>query len=399
MSRVLVLSPEKIRPRMAGMAIRAVAIARTLARAGHDVSLACPGGSEGARGGALAADDSGRPAFARDAAAHDVAVVSGHALETLGDFPGAVVADLYDPFLVENLAYAASLGPRVFENDRRAFFGLAERADLLLAASEEQRLFYAGLLLGRDALHAEDLDGDPDARRFLAVAPFGVDETEPGPPAPAPELGPSPHDVLFGGVYDWYDPALVLDAWADVLAAVPDARLVFCKSPNPDSTPQARLAAAEETARARGWLGRSVRVVAWTPYEERGGFYRSFRAAVLAHAASLETRLSFRTRVLDFLWAGLPVAATEGGAASALVASSGAGLVVRPDPRALSEALIALLGDDALHAKAAAAARRAAAERPWSATLAPLLAFAESPRRRNRVPRPFLSRALARLVP
>src|SRR6185295_7014406 len=89
--------------------------------------------------------DSAAAGFAARAEEYGVAVVSGHALEALGAFAGAVVADLYDPFLVENLAYAETLGPGVFENDRRAFFGLAERADLLLTASEEQRLFYAGL--------------------------------------------------------------------------------------------------------------------------------------------------------------------------------------------------------------------------------------------------------------
>src|SRR5262249_52376292 len=162
--------------------------------------------------------DSSLTVFAEEARARaDMAVVSGHALPTLGEFPGAVVGDLYDPFLVENLAYTGTLGPGVFDNDRRALFTLAERADLLLAASEEHRPFYARLLLGRGALGPEALAGDPDARRLLATAPFGVDEGEPGPPRSAPELGPSPHDVLFGGVYDWYDPELVLDAWPEVL--------------------------------------------------------------------------------------------------------------------------------------------------------------------------------------
>jgi len=249
MSRVLVLSPETVRARMAGMAIRALAVARTLARAGHEVTLACPGGvEEGSAPSPLATLDSKGGGFAARSSRFDLAVVSGHALETLGAFEGAVVGDLYDPFLVENLAYARTLGPGVFENDRQALFALADRADLLLAASEEQRLFYLGLLLGRGHLSPEDLSADSDARRLVETAPFGVEETEPGPPSPHPALGAAPSDVLFGGVYDWYDPGLVLDAWPLVLARVPGARLVFSENPNPASTPQARLAAAEARA-------------------------------------------------------------------------------------------------------------------------------------------------------
>ena len=394
MSRVLVLSPERVRARMAGMAIRALAVARTLARAGHEVTLACPGGVEegSAVGSPIATLDSAESGIAARVSRFELAVVSGHAVEALATFPGPVVGDLYDPFLVENLAYARTLGPGVFENDRRALFALAGRADLLLAASEEQRLFYLGLLLGRGVLSAEDVADDPDARRLVETAPFGVEEAEPGPAVPHPALGAAPPDVLFGGVYDWYDPGIVLDAWPLVLARAPDARLVFSESPNPASTPQTRLAAAQARAKESGWLGTSVRVVPWVAHQERGGFYRSFRAAVLSHAPSLETRLSFRTRVLDFLWAGLPVAATEGGAASALVASSGAGLVCAPEPHALGEALAALLTDDTLTARARERGRAAAARLGWDVTLAPLLRFASAPERRRRPERPLWQR-------
>src|SRR5207253_1790738 len=109
---------------------------------------------------------------------------------------------------VENLAYAKTLGERVFRNDRKALFDLVSRADLVLAASEAQRLFYLGLLLGRGRLDARSLEGDPEGRRLVALAPFGVDEAPAGSPRPHPAIGPGPRDVLFGGIYDWYDPDL-----------------------------------------------------------------------------------------------------------------------------------------------------------------------------------------------
>lgn len=382
MTRTLVVSPEPVRARMAGMGIRALQVARTLERAGHDVTLAAPAPAS-ADGSGSAFDAGVRlvPVTEVPAVRAEVAIVSGHAAVVLGSrFSGCLVADLYDPFAVENLAYATTLGPAVHEHDRAALSALLSRADLILVATEEQRLFTLGTLLALGRLPGALL-GDPEGRRRVAVAPFGIDEATPGEPSPHPSLGPGPRDVLFGGVYDWYDPDLVLDAWPVVLDAVPDARLVFVESPNPSSTPQVRLETARRRSEEAGWLGRSVHVVPWLAYTERGGFYRACRAAVLTHRPSLEGELSFRTRALDFLWAGLPTVATAGGAASRLIGESGAGLVVPGRADAVSGALVRLLADDEAHAAAAARARQAAGRFLWSRTLGPLLAYVRTPDR------------------
>jgi glycosyltransferase involved in cell wall biosynthesis len=379
-TNVLVLSPEPVRARMAGMGIRAARIADVLARSGHDVLLGSPGPEEGYDPG-VPSVDSTRRGF--EIGKFDVMVVSGHAGEklALGRFPGALVADLYDPFLVENFSYSKTLGPEVFDGDRRALFGLVDRADFVLAASEEQRLFYLGLLLGRGRLTPEALGEAPDGRLLCDVAPFGVDEMPPGPAEPHESAGPGPSDVFFGGVYDWYDPGLVLDAWPAILAAVPKARLLFSESPNPASTPQRRLVEVKARAERECWLGRSVYVLPWIEHEKRGGLYRSCRVAVLAHGASLETDLSFRTRVLDFLWAGLPVVSVEGGAAARLIERDGAGVVVPPKADALARALVTLLTNEEARRRCSVMAATAAKAFRWSATLEPLVRYVGAPRR------------------
>ena len=385
MSRLLVLSPEPVRPRMAGMGIRALRVAEQLGRAGHDVVLASPSPEEvPVRGAGRVVVSATRDALAR---AHEfqVAVVSGHAGHELlaRGFPGALVADLYDPFLVENLAYAESLGPGVFVNDRKALFALVERADFVLAASEEQRLFWLGLLLGRGRLTPADFAREAEGRALCDVAPFGIDETPPSDVWPFPETPPGDADVFFGGVYDWYDADLVLEAWRAVLASVPAARLLFSENPNPASTPQARLLEAKERARSEGWLGGSVLVLPWSAHETRGGLYRGCRAAALAQRASLETSLSFRTRLLDFLWAGLPVVTTEGGAGARLVAETGAGRVVPAEPEAFAAALVSILTNERLRAAASRKALEAVPALRWERTLKPLLDFATAPRRKD----------------
>ena len=370
---------------MAGMGIRALRVAEQLGRAAHDVVLASPSPEE------VPLRGTGRVVLAGTREALDrsdqfeIAVVSGHAGRELllSGFAGALVADLYDPFLVENLAYAESLGPGIFVNDRKALFALLERADFVLAASEEQRLFWLGLLLGRGRLSPADVQREAEARHLCDVAPFGVDDTPPSAAWPLPEIPKGEVDVFFGGVYDWYDADLLLDAWPRVLASAPAARLLFSESPNPASTPQTRLLAATERARSEGWLGRSVLVLPWVAHEMRGGLYRACRVAAVAQRPSLETSLSFRTRLLDYLWAGLPVVTTEGGAGARLIAQTGAGRVVPAESGAVAEAIVALLGGGSAREVASRRALEAASAFHWERTLKPLLDFAAAPRRKD----------------
>ena len=51
--------------------------------------------------------------------------------------------------------------------------------------------------------------------------------------------------------------------------------------------------------------------------------------ALTLHVDTLEARLAWRTRVLDYIWAGLPIVATQGDATSELVERYGVGELVR----------------------------------------------------------------------
>ena len=50
----------------------------------------------------------------------------------------------------------------------------------------------------------------------------------------------------------------------------------------------------------------------WVAYADRGGWLLDAACAVSCHRDQPETRFSFRTRLLDCLWARLPVVCTEG---------------------------------------------------------------------------------------
>jgi glycosyltransferase involved in cell wall biosynthesis len=58
----------------------------------------------------------------------------------------------------------------------------------------------------------------------------------------------------------------------------------------------------------------------WVSYEDRQRYLLEADIGVSAHYDSVETRYAFRTRLLDYFWAGLPTISTRGDVLGDLVA-------------------------------------------------------------------------------
>lgn len=390
MSRGFLICPEPVRRLTAGVGTRFVALARVLAGAGHRVTLAIPNDPAEAGleipGVTVVRAEAERLGAAAEG--HDWVLLHGHLgnhyLCQRDDLP--VVVDLYDPFLVENLHYHRELGLEPFRTDHATWRLQLGRGDFFLCSSAEQRLFYLGWLgaLGRvhPLAHAED----PTLELLIAELPFGAPEEDPpAPPARGVVLAAVDDDapvLYFGGLYDWYDPDVVLTALPRLRAVDPRTVVVFADHPHPDLTPQSAWARTRRTAEGCGWLGDAVRFEPWRPFERRFELPQVADLAVVTHRPGLETTLSLRTRLVDLLWLGVPVVVTDGGTMSRVVAETGAGIVVPPgDPVALADAVLELLGDRDQRRRAAEAGRRWATERTWRRVAQPLLEFAAAPRR------------------
>ncbi|MGH9368823.1 MAG: hypothetical protein ACRD3M_14250 [Thermoanaerobaculia bacterium] len=376
MKRVAVLAPEPIRPRMAGMGIRALELARALSTE-FDVRLLVPNSAEEAlraAGGVPVA--SVAAGLAEAAGSVEAAVVSGHAAAAwYRELPAVPVAtDLYDPFPIENLHYAAQLGEEPARHDRATLSLALARSDSILCASPDQRLFYAGALYAAGRIGTRNFPADPSLERLLAVVPFGVPE-EPASgdrargraAAGVPEEGTM---LLFGGIYDWYEPDPLLAAWPLVRERVPDACLLFLENPNPETTPQRAWARARERAQVLDPSGRVIVFSPWLPYEKRADLYAASDLAVSVCREGLETDLAFRTRLLDAAWGGVPSVSVGGGALARELEEAGAGRRVGRDPRALAETIAEMLRQAD---RAREAARRFAAGRTWRRVSEPLL--------------------------
>jgi len=386
MTRVALLSSEPLREKVGGIGVRYLELARRLPAHGVEVVVVSPADP----GETPLPAESVRPfaagRLAETLAGCDAAVAQGQLANDLllecPDLPVAV--DLYDPWLVENLAYAPELGLDPYRNDHATWVLQLSRGDFFLCSSEEQRLFYLGFLAALGRVNPRRLEMDPDLTGLIAPVPFGVPEELPPHRPLLEERAPGERRLLFGALYDWYDPWTLLDALERLEGGQAGGltagwTLLLIRHPDPEGTPQRLMRRVEARCRERGWWGSRVRAIDWVPAERRYDLLRDVDVLVAPHRPSLETRLAMRTRFLDALAAGCPVVTSEGGTLSRLLQEADAGWVVPPgEPEALAAALRDALAEPERHAPGAAAL---ALRLGWHFAMEPLVAFCREPRR------------------
>lgn len=413
--RVLVVANEQVAERMAGPAIRSLNLARQLVERGAQVTLAmpaAPGGLFDQLNGLDVAtfDTPSARRFRELADAHDVVVTQPQRVDVMGGLARSsarIIYDLYVPSFVERIAQLGTepgdeqLKRRLLERDRLEYATALALGDAFICASERQRDHWLGALgqAGRLDLHL--LERDPRATRLIDVVPFGVSDD------PAPSISPDspgairgtlvPDDSIVllwtGGLWNWFDPVVVVDGLALARETEPRLRLVVMGMHHPEAHWQEQDASRRMRERAAelGLLdGDDPGVVlcdAWIPYLERHRYLLDSDVAVSAHHDTLETHFSFRTRFLDHLWTGLPTLTTPGGDLADAMVQVGAALAVEEgDAEAWRIALLKLAGDPDLRAQMSVAARELAPTYHWSRVsrpLADLVAATEpgSPRR------------------
>jgi len=393
--RILVVTGEPLGERMAGPAIRAWEIAKALAP-GHDVVLLSTVGARAEHPDFTVAAAGGGKRLRKHTDWADVIVFQGLLLDMapwLFDSDTILVADVYDPMHLEQLEQAKDLGvdgrATALRETTRILNDQLRRADYALCASEKQRDFWLGQLAGQGRVNAPVYDEDESLRSLIAVAPFGIDDEAPVQRRHAIRgsvegIGADDKVILWGGgIYNWFDPLTLIRAVDQLKEEHPEVRLFFMglKHPNP-GVPDMRI--AWETRRLSDDLGLTGRHVffndGWVPYAERADYLLDADLGVSTHFLHIETAFSFRTRILDYLWASLPIVATEGDTFGVLIREHNLGRVVpAEDVGALADALEEMLFDEAARQAVRANIGSFAEGYHWSRTLAPLVEFCRHP--------------------
>lgn len=395
--RILVVTGDVLTERMAGTAIRAWHVAHCLA-AEHDVVLATTSGICTRRSETVRLEAPPRDDFKSLEAWCEVLIVQGYVLDHVPLLRGSekiMVIDLYTPLHLETLALsrAGELAARQVQNG----LILAElnqqlvRGDFFICANERQRGLWLGQLSALGRVNPRTWDTDPELRALVDVVPFGIDDADPVQSRPGVRgvvEGIGPDDELLvwaGGVYNWLDPLTLVRAVALLSVRRPQVRLYFLglRHPNPEVPEMAMASATLDLARDLGVLGKHVFFnEGWVDYSERQNVLLEADLGVSTHPLNAETTFSFRTRILDYLWAGLPMVMTEGDGFAELAEREGLGAVVPAgDPEVLAAALERLLAEPTARSAAVANVKRVRESYRWATVLAPLVGFCRRPER------------------
>ena len=403
-TRVLIITGDPIGARMAGPAIRAWNMAEVLTATGNEVAVMTTTNLEAipapfALHRVRPGEDS---AFAALEAWSDVIVFQGHAMaqfDLLRTTEKAVVADIYDPMHLEMLEQGRELGVATWNlRVQTATTVLNEQlalADFFLCASERQRLFYLGQLTTLGRVNPATYENDPHLSRLIATAPFGLSATPPRHETDVVKgvrAGIATDDKLViwgGGLYNWFDPLTLIRAIARLVERRPGVRLLFLGTRHPGVDEMGIVRESLDLAKELGVLDTAVFFNdSWVEYAQRENYLTEADAGVSTHMSHIETTFSFRTRILDYLWANLPMVVTEGDSFAELVATEGLGVVVAAqDVAALELALERVLFDEKLIAGVRKNLARVRREFEWERVLAPLVEFVRSPYRAADHPR------------
>jgi GT2 family glycosyltransferase/glycosyltransferase involved in cell wall biosynthesis len=398
-SRVLVITGDPIGRRLAGPAIRAWNMALEIVRHAEVRLVSLSGVEEGLEAPFpmhhVAPGDEGGMRPHEDWA--DVIVFQGHAMavfDTIRDSRKLIVADVYDPMHLEQLEQGRSLGEidwaRQVREATDTLNEQLERADFVLCASERQRSFWLGQLAALGRINPATYAGDPDLEHLIAVAPFGLPAATPTHDRAVlkgvhPGIGLDDKLLIWGGgLYDWFDPESLIRAVAELSLTRPQVRLYFLGTahPHPGVPEMPIVARSRELAEELGVLDSAVFFNdAWVEYADRHNYLTEADAGVSTHYAHVETRYSFRTRILDYLWAELPMVVTRGDHFGDLVEREQLGVAVGPeDVAGLVAGLERVLFDDEFAERARVNIRRVREAYRWDRALRPLLSFVASPR-------------------
>jgi len=305
-------------------------------------------------------------------------------ISSLSRSPVPLVIDGYDPVLSEVLSLQVSETTELHSALTQAYLA----GDFFICASERQRDWWLGLLEGNGRVNPSTFRDDPSLRRLIDVVSFGLPGTLPQHTRQVvkgvwPGISEGDRVILWGGgLWQWLDPLTAIRAVGIVWQQRQDVRLVFpgTKHPNPQ---MARMPtheeAARQAARELGLLNRAVFFGKWLPYADWPNVLLESDVALTLHYDTLETRLAFRSRVLDYVWAGLPIVTTRGDATSDLIARYELGIVVDyEDADGVAEAIFRLLETprEALSERFAEARR----ELTWDRVARPLVEFCRHPR-------------------
>ncbi len=329
--RILVVSPDVVGKKMAGPGMRYTEVSHQLAK-WYDVTLAIPKDSTTLKAEHLFTIKK------YDELRDITTIVKGFdfifAQSLTYEIASAainakcrIIYDLYNPLPIEALVGNIPTTPAGLAKKDSDYYELLNQLLLFsrsgsyfVCANERQRDFWIGYLAANRIFMPSRYHGQ-HIEELIGLLPFGMQDADPVHKhtvlrGAKKNINDDSFVLLWaGGIWDWFDPLTAIKGMKKMEETYPRVKLVFLGTTHPNKI-VGRMSMTEQAIRLSKKLGLTDKSVffieGWTDYHERANYLLEADVAVSLHKESLETRLSFRTRILDHFWASLPSIVTTG---------------------------------------------------------------------------------------
>lgn len=344
-TKLLIISYDVIGKQMAGPGIRFYEFAKILSNY-CDVTLAAPNkidiDTQGFRARQYNINSyKSLRGYTEDA---DIILIQGHILyyfPFLRNFKGKIIVDLYNPFNLESLEMFRDRDMaerlRIDKNNLNILKLQLTIGDFFICASEKQRDYWIGMLSAMGRVNPYNYDSDSTFKQLIDVVPYGISSNPPEHTHEVmkgviPNIKEDDRIALWGGgIWNWLDPITVIKALWEITRSRKDIKVVFTgiKHPDPKLPEMKKCTEAIKLSKELDLFGQYVFFNEWTPYNERQDFLLEADAGLSIHQERIETEFSYRTRVMDYIWARLPVITTVGDSVAKMVKEENIGEVVK----------------------------------------------------------------------
>lgn len=255
--------------------------------------------------------------------------------------------------------------------------------DHIICASEKQRDLWLGIISALGICNPGRYIHDPTQRKFIDVVPIGLPENTPLKKKKVlkgvyPGINKDDKVVIWGGgIWDWFDPLVLIKSMSQLVDKHKEVKLFFLGIKHPDPNIPV-MSKARETIKLAENLGlKNVSVFfneKWVPYRERVDYLLEADVGVSFHSEHLETRFAFRTRILDYLWAELPIICSQGDVLADMVREYELGIVTPcGDEDAIVQAIQKVLYDGGFSDRCRKNIKKNKINYTWEHCMAPLV--------------------------
>ena len=341
--KVLIISngpvPENASSHVEGGGLRVWALAMGLISHGIQVKIAVPQGFAGQNSEFVVKYSSMQEVLQlgndHDAVIYNYASGSDATYIFEGLRPGVMrISDSYVPIHIEVAARDSGdvhVETESFIRDNSYWVKSLQEADAYLVASDEQELYYTGLLAGVRRLTPANYKEVP-----IIKLPLGCPDDS--TPIKRTSSDSKLNLLWWGGFYPWFDWTSLIELSDKLANEMPQTTLLIAGARNPFVTHAAFIDPVNDALRQLGEKS-NVEILPWVEYSARREVFEKADAILLFNNQSPETKLSWRTRLVDAVEFGVPVISNFGDPFGNLILSNGAGLQVSTDPTSLTESI------------------------------------------------------------